>query len=40
MAPANDMQAAKKTYEGFVTMLKWAVPIIALVALFVVVLIS
>jgi hypothetical protein len=40
MAPADDMKAAEKTYSGFVTLLKWAVPIIALIALFVIFLIS
>ena len=40
MASANDMQAAKHTYEGFIGLLKWSVPIIALIALFVIFLIS
>ena len=40
MASANDMKAANQTYSGFISMLKWSVPIIALIALFVVVLIS
>jgi hypothetical protein len=40
MASANDMKAAEKTYGGFVTLLKWSVPIIALLTLFVVVLIA
>ena len=40
MASANDMKAAKQTYGGFVTLLKWAVPITALLALFVIFLIS
>lgn len=40
MASANDMQAAEKTYGGFISLLKWSVPIIAVIALFVVVLIS
>ncbi len=40
MASANDMQAAEKTYGGFISLLKWSVPIIAVIALLVVVLIS
>jgi hypothetical protein len=40
MASANDMKAAEKTYGGFITLLKWAVPITALIALFVIFLIS
>ena len=40
MAAANDMKAAKKTYGGFVTLLKWTVPIAALVTLFVILIIS
>ncbi|HQS70879.1 MAG: hypothetical protein B7Y36_01895 [Novosphingobium sp. 28-62-57] len=32
MAPANDIKAAKSTYEGFVNLVKWSTPaIIALV---------
>ncbi|MGX7894831.1 aa3-type cytochrome c oxidase subunit IV [Tsuneonella sp. HG222] len=37
---ANDMNAAKKTYSGFIGLLKWSVPLIALIAAFVVFLIS
>ncbi|WP_128892140.1 aa3-type cytochrome c oxidase subunit IV [Erythrobacter sp. HKB08] len=37
---ANDMKAAEKTYGGFIASLKWAVPLIALIALVVVVLIA
>lgn len=40
MAPADNIEAAKKTYGGFVTLLKWAVPTIAIIALFVIILIS
>ena len=40
MASANDMQAAEKTYAGFMTLLKWSVPFIAALALLVVILIS
>lgn len=40
MASANDMKAAEKTYNGFVVMLKWAVPIVAALALLIIVVIS
>jgi hypothetical protein len=40
MASANDMKAAQQTYDSFIGMLKWAVPITALIALFVVFLIA
>lgn len=40
MGSANDMKAAEKTYGGFITLLKWSVPIIALITLFVVILIA
>lgn len=38
MAPANDIKAAKSTYEGFVNMVKWSTPAICLLV-FVVVLV-
>jgi len=37
---ANDMNAAKKTYSGFISLLKWTIPALALITLFVVFLIS
>ena len=40
MASANDMDAANRTYSSFIDMLKWSVPLIALIALFVVWLIA
>lgn len=40
MASANDMQAAEKTYGGFISLLKWSVPIIAVITLFILFLIS
>jgi hypothetical protein len=40
MGSANDMKAAEKTYGGFVTLLKWSTPIIALIVLFVILIIS
>jgi len=40
MGSANDMQAANRTYAGFITLLKWSIPVIAIIAALVVVLIS
>lgn len=40
MGSANDMKAANQTYGGFITLLKWTVPVTALIALFVIFLIS
>lgn len=40
MEPANDMQAASSTYGGFVSTLKWSVPLIAVIVFIVVLLIS
>ena len=41
MASADNLPAAKeKTYTGFVSLLKWAVPTIAVIALIVILLIS
>ncbi|MEO6387552.1 MAG: aa3-type cytochrome c oxidase subunit IV [Croceibacterium sp.] len=40
MESANDMKAAEKTYSGFIGLLKWAVPAIAVIAFVVVLLIS
>jgi hypothetical protein len=40
MASGNDMKAAEKTYSGFVGLLRWTVPIIAVVVLIVILLIS
>jgi len=36
----HDLKAAKSTYDSFIGMLKWSVPLIALIALFVVILIA
>ena len=36
----NDMKAANGTYASFIATLKWAVPLIAVITLFVVILIS
>ncbi len=40
MDSANDMKAHGKTYGSFIGMLKWSVPLIAVIALIVVILIS
>jgi hypothetical protein len=40
MASANDMEAARKTYSGFVGLLKWTVPTTAVLVLIVILLIS
>jgi hypothetical protein len=40
MASGNDMKFHNATYGGFMTLLKWTVPIIAVIAFVVVVLIA
>jgi len=40
MASGNDMQAHRKTYGAFMNLLKWTLPLIGLIALFVIVQIS
>lgn len=40
MESANDMPAHERTYGGFIGLLKWTVPFIALLALFIIFLIS
>ncbi len=40
MASGNDMKFHTATYGGFLTLLKWAVPIIAVIGFAVVVLIA
>jgi len=40
MASANDMKAAQKTYGGFITLLKWSVPFLAVLTLIVILIIS
>jgi hypothetical protein len=39
MASANDIKAARATYEGFINLIKVAVPVIAVIVAFVVYLI-
>ncbi len=40
MASANDMNAANKTYGSFIGLLKWSVPLIAIIAMIIVILIA
>ena len=40
MASGNDMKAHASTYEGFTTLLKWTVPLTAITALIVVLIIA
>lgn len=40
MDSANNLKAHQKTYGGFVDMLKWTVPVIAVISFIVILLIS
>ena len=40
MASGNDMKAAESTYSGFIGLIKWTIPIVALIAAVVIALIS
>lgn len=40
MESANDMKAHSKTYSSFIDMLKWTVPLLAIITLVVVILIA
>ncbi len=40
MAEPHDMKSANGTYESFISTLKWAVPVLAVLTLFVVMLIA
>lgn len=40
MASANDMKAAEETYAGFINLIKYSVPPIALLALLIVIVIA
>lgn len=40
MTSANDLKAARETYEGFLSLIKVAVPVIALIAAFVILIIQ
>ncbi len=37
---ANDMKAHQRTYGGFISLLKWSLPVVALLTLLVVLLIA
>ena len=40
MSNPHDMKAAKGTYESFIGTLKWSVPLIAVIALVIIILIA
>ena len=40
MANSQDIKPNEKTYDGFIGMLKWSVPLIALLALFIILIIQ
>lgn len=40
MATGNDMKAHQGTYGGFITLLKWSVPFLAILTLLIIVLIA
>jgi hypothetical protein len=40
MGKPQDMKAAESTYAGFIGLLKWSIPVIALIVAVVVILIS
>lgn len=37
---SHDMKSVNKTYGGFISLLKWSIPIIAVITLFVIMLIA
>lgn len=37
---SHDMKSANKTYGSFISLLKWSVPILAIITLFVIMLIA
>ena len=40
MTSGNDMKAAEGTYSGFITLIKWTIPVVAIIAIVVVALIA
>lgn len=40
MTSANDIKAARETYEGFISLIKVAVPVIVLIVAFVILIIQ
>jgi hypothetical protein len=40
MASGNDMKAAERTYSGFIGLIKWTLPVIAIIVAVVILLIS
>ncbi|MBO6609832.1 MULTISPECIES: aa3-type cytochrome c oxidase subunit IV [Altererythrobacter] len=37
---SQDMKSAEKTYGGFISLLKWSIPIIAVITFFVIMMIA
>ena len=37
---SHDMKSANKTYGGFISLLKWSIPIVAVITLFVIMMIA
>ena len=40
MESANDMKAHERTYGGFIGLLKWSVPLLAVITLLIILIIS
>jgi hypothetical protein len=40
MASGNDMKAAERTYTGFIGLIKWSIPVLAIIVAIVILLIS
>jgi hypothetical protein len=40
MASGNDMKAAESTYSGFIGLIKWTIPVVAIIVAVVITLIS
>ena len=40
MASGNEMKAAESTYSGFIGLIKWTIPIVALITVVVIALIA
>ena len=40
MTSGNDMKAAESTYSGFIGLIKWTMPVVAIITAVVIVLIS
>ena len=40
MESANDLEAARQTYDGFTTLIKWAIPVVAVIVILAIILIT